>query len=62
MFYVFAADNRIVESRRFRLLVAGKERTIGVTLNLPAGRYVAKALLRTGDSFGLTRFPLEVRP
>lgn len=61
MLYVFDSAKKIAESRHLLLKMQGKSRTIDAKLPLPEGRYVARVLLRSGQSLGLSNAEFEVR-
>lgn len=64
LLYVFDANGRAVASRRVTIEVAAnatEEKTIVVGLGLPSGTYTAKALLRVGESIGLTKESVTVQ-
>ncbi len=57
LLYIFDANGLAVASRRVTIEVAAgatEEKTIVVALGLPPGTYTAKALLRVGESIGLS--------
>ena len=60
MLYVFDSHRTAVASRHLRVTpVAGKDAAFELKLELPTGRYVAKAILRVGDSLGVSRVELD---
>jgi VWFA-related protein len=58
LFYVFDAKGAVVEFKEKKIAIPGDARAdivVRDALHLPAGAYVAKALLRVGDSLGFVR-------
>lgn len=58
MFYVFDAKRAVVEFKDKKIVIpsdAKKDVAIRDALHLPAGTYVAKALMRAGDSLGFSK-------
>ncbi|HEY2828883.1 MAG TPA: VWA domain-containing protein [Thermoanaerobaculia bacterium] len=58
MFYVFDAKRAVVEFKEKKIVIpsdAKRDAAIRDALHLPAGSYVAKALVRAGDSLGFAK-------
>jgi VWFA-related protein len=64
MFYVFDAKRAVVEFKERKIVIASDAKqdiAVRDAIHLPPGSYVAKALLRAGDSLGFTKQEFALR-